>query len=731
MAKKTEKKRDKDLDYIRDRMTFIPSVEPQEVPKDADLNHPSLYFNHELSWMDFNWRVFCQALDPRTPVLERVRFIAITANNLDEFIQKRVGGLKRQQAAGVTKLSPDGRTPTEQLVLVRDTALRMMNMMTRVWEKELVPVLNNEVQLEICQYDDLTAREKANANKYFHEHIYPILTPLAVDPGHPFPLISNLSLSLAIEMKHPLEESTHFARVKVPASHGRFYFLEKGKNYRLLPIEQIIMNNIQELFKGMEIESIYPFRITRNADVRRDEEEAEDLLGMISEELRERRFAPVVRLEVVKEMSDNVLNLLIRELDLEEDDIYKVDGLLDLSDCFEIADLNIPSFTYKPWEPVIAKPFVQTGESKENQDIFFIIRRGDELVYHPYDSFTATVQRFVEEAASDPKVIAIKQTLYRTSKGSPIVKALMKAAESGKQVAVLVEVKARFDEAKNIEFGQMLENAGVHVTYGLVGLKTHCKVTLVVREEADGPHAYCHIGTGNYHAQTARLYTDIGLFSCNKEFGEDLVNLFHYLTGHAPDQSYKHFIVAPTYMRNKFYELIEKEIESHKKYNNGRIICKMNALDDVGMIKWLYLASQAGVKIDLIIRGHTRMRPGLANYSENIRIISIIGRFLEHDRIFYFHNNDNPMVFIGSADWRRRNLNDRVEAIIPILQPRLRNRLIYVLEQALIDNRLAWDLHSDGRYTLRIPQPKERKKSFHKILMKRAMRRTGSRRELY
>jgi polyphosphate kinase len=699
-------------------------VVPQKVPETADLSHPSLYFNIELGWLDFNWRVLHQALDDRTPLLEQVRFVAITANNLDEFVQKRVGGLKRQEAAGVYGLSADGRKPTQQLRMLRKVILRMHRGMTRTWEKKLKPMLRDE-GIVICDYRTLIKSEREQVNDYFEEHIYPILTPLAVDPGHPFPFISNLSLSLAITMRHPSRKTTHFARVKVPNSHGRWIRIKSGDRVKFIPLEQIIADHARKLFTGMEIESVHAFRITRNADVRRDEEEAEDLLAMISEELRERRFAPVVRLEVDKSMPMETRQLLMRELELGESDVYETDGMLNLSDCFELSDIDAPHLKFTPWEPAIPKAFMMPDTTKDSIDIFSIIRKGDVLVHHPYDSFTATTQRFVEEAALDPKVIAIKQTLYRTSKGSPIVKALMKAAESGKQVAVLVEVTARFDEEKNMEFGHMLENAGVHVTYGLLGLKTHCKVTLVIREEEDHPRTYCHVGTGNYHAKTTRLYTDFGYLTCNPEIGKDIINLFHYLTGHAPDQHYNQFLIAPKNMRTRFNDLIDREIRMEKENGNGRVIAKMNALDDVRMIKKLYEASREGVQIDLIVRGHSRLRPGLPGISENIRLISIIGRFLEHDRIFYFHNNGEPEVFIGSADWRRRNLTDRVEAIAPITEKKLKNRLVKTLETALKDNRLAWDLHSDGRYVQRVPDSDSAVYNFHEILMKRASKQSS------
>jgi polyphosphate kinase len=703
------------------------AVSPRPVPENARTNDPALYFNQELSWIDFNWRVLHLSMDPRTPLLERVRFVAITASNLDEFIQKRVGGLKRQEAAAVRRLSPDGRTPAEQLELIGKAARVMHQTMTATWEEQLKPALKEQAGITIHHYSELSDEEKLALHDYFRSEIYPILTPLTVDPGHPFPFISNLSLSLAIILRHPYRDTLHFARLKVPTNLGRWLPLHElhdgyapDREQRYLPVEQLIAQHANELFQGMEPVSAHAFRITRNADLRRDEEEAEDLLAMISEELRERRFAPLVRLEVAHDMPHQDRRLLIRELGLGPEDVYDVEGLLDLTACNHFADLNTPRFKYRAWEPVVPARLAHEGESKDTQNIFAIIRQGDLLVHHPYESFAASVQRLVEEAAADPQVLAIKQTLYRTSDESPIVRALIQAADLGKQVAVLVEVKARFDEANNIEWGQMLENAGVHVAYGLVGLKTHAKATLIVRKEEGGLRTYCHIGTGNYHPRTARLYTDLGLLTCDAQLGYDLVNLFHYLTGYAPAQPYHQVLIAPRDMRRTFNHLIRQEMANQKAFGNGRIVAKMNALDDVSVIRHLYRASQAGVQIDLIVRGHSRLRPALPGYSDNIRIISILGRFLEHDRIFYFGNNGDPLVLTGSADWRNRNLRERVELITPIKEPALRARLIDILEQAMDDNYLAWDLDADGHYTLRRPAPGEPERDFHEMLMKAA-----------
>jgi polyphosphate kinase len=703
------------------------AVDPRPVPEDASLDDPALYFNKELSWIDFNWRVLALALDERTPLLERVKFVAITAGNLDEFVQKRVGGLKRQEAAGVSKLSEDGRTPAEQLVRLRTSMALMHARMTATWEQELRPLLAQRADIHIRDYADLAPAQRAHLHERFRAEIYQVLTPLAVDPGHPFPFISNLSLSLAVTLRRKARDTTHFARIKLPGPR----WLEVPPDpeapagvdrIELIPMEQVVMAFVDELFPGMEVLGVYPFRVTRNADLRRDEEEAEDLLEMISAELRERRFAPVVRLEVACTMPASDRELLMRELDLRPDDVYEVDGLLDLTGLYRIAALPRPAVRDEPWQPVVPARLEDDSEGKDAQDIFSIIRQGDLLVHHPYESFAASVQRFVEEAADDPRVIAIKQTLYRTSEDSPTVKALSRAAENRKQVAVLVEVKARFDEANNIEWGQRLEHAGVHVTYGLVGLKTHAKATLVVRRDEDAIRTYCHISTGNYNSKTALLYTDLGLLTCRPECANDVVNLFHFLTGYAPEQKYAEVLVAPEHMRRQFENLIAREIDHQTRHGTGRIVAKMNGLDDSKMVRALYRASQAGVQIDLIVRGHCTLRPGLPGYSENIRVMSILGRFLEHDRIFYFHNDGAPELFIGSADWRARNLVRRVELVTPVRTPELRQRLIAILAWAQNDNCSAWDLDAEGQYWLRTPAEGEPERRFQTVVHAQAQR---------
>ena len=697
------------------------ATQPHAIPGSAEAGSHRLLFNRELSWLDFNWRVVHQARDERIPLLERLRFLSIASSNLDEFFRKRMGGLKRQLAAGVQHPSPDGRTPGEQLRMAREAVLEMNRTLSSIWEEDLKPKLAEHAGVHVRNHDDVTDAQKRWLREHFMTHIFPVLTPLAVDPGHPFPFISNLSLSLAVTLKHPGRKTEHFARIKVPTGEGRWIELPDGSGW--VPIEQVIAHNAGELFRGMKVVGVHAFRITRNADLKRDEEIADDLIEMISEELQERRFAPIVRLEVGPDMPLEVRELLARELTLRSDDVYEVKGDLDMVSVGQFADLDIPELKHAPWDPVTPRRLLHEGEAGDRLNIFQILKKGDLLVHHPYESFASTVLRFIEEAAADPDVVAIKQTLYRTSDESPVVKTLLRAADAGKQVAVLVEVKARFDEQNNIEWGQMLEQHGVHVTYGLVGLKTHCKTTLVVRREGNGLRTYCHIGTGNYHPSTAKLYTDLGLLTRSRRTGDDLVNLFHYLTGYAPEQHYKKLIVAPRDMRQFFLDCIREEIAIQKENGSGRIIAKMNALDDLVIINELYRASQAGVQIDLIVRGHCRLRPGMPGFSENIRVVSIIGQFLEHSRVYSFGNNGNPRFFIGSADWQRRNLDDRVEVMVEIRKRQLRSRLQRILDFCLQDQSSAWELDADGIYRLRSGKGQERIYGTHQLFMDRARRR--------
>ncbi|MDX1395268.1 MAG: polyphosphate kinase 1 [Gemmatimonadota bacterium] len=696
------------------------ATEPLEVPLDATDTHPSLYFNRELSWLDFNWRVLYQVLDERVPLLERMRFLAITENNLDEFVMKRIGGLKRQQGAGVLTPSLDGRTPAEQLKPIRDGVRAMRLRLADAWESDLRGRVEEKAGLVIRDFDSLDDEELEIVGHEFRERIYPILTPLAVDPGHPFPFLSNLSLSLGVILVHPDRKTRHFARVKIPIRDRWIWLPSPG---HVVAVEQVVRGFVDELFRGMRVESASLFRVTRNAEVERDEEVADDLLKMISEELRERKFAQVVRLELEPSTPDEMREMLTRELRLEAEDVYEIPGLLDMSGFWTLSAAGPMDLRYPPWDPMIPAQLLREGETEDLPDIFAAVRTRDMLVHHPYESFGATVQRFIEEAAVDPKVVAIKQTLYRTSENSAIIKALVKAAERGKQVAVLVEVTARFDEADNMEWAEVLEEAGVHVTYGVVGLKTHAKVVLVLRKEEQGLRTYCHIGTGNYHSETAHIYADLGIFTARPDIGRDAVNLFHYLTGYAPEQQYEKLIVAPRDLRRQILNRIDREIEHASEGRGGRIIFKMNGLDDPAVIRALYGASRAGVEIDLIVRGLCRLRPGVPGWSENIRVRSIVGRFLEHDRIYWYGNAGEPEVWIGSADCRRRNLDDRVEVMLPVESRKVLKRLRRLLRHALRDNRNAWDLEASGRYVPASVREGERTVDYHQRMM-RTVRKT-------
>lgn len=662
------------------------------------------YFNREASWLEFNRRVLAQALDDRTPLIDRVMFLGIFTSNLDEFYMKRVGGLKRQVATGVQTKSIDGLTAAEQMVLIRQMVEPMLAEQARCYEQVITPALR-DAGVHMLEWDELTDEERSAVPRHFHENIFPVLTPLAVDPGHPFPFISNLSQSLGIVLRHPDRDERLFARVKLPTVLPRCVQLTPttpdGQS-RFVSTLDIIRYNLHELFPDMEVLGVMPFRVTRNADIERDEEDAEDLLEMMEEELRARRFARVVRLEHGPDPDPWILQFLIRELELHSDDVYEVPGEADYTDLRPLLDLPLASLKSPSWTPMIPAELAD-----EDADIFSIIRTNDLLVHHPYESFTHSVERFITSAATDPKVLAIKMTLYRTGDDSPFIRTMIRAAEAGKQVVCLVEVKARFDEQRNIQVAQMLERSGVHVVYGVVGLKTHTKTALVVRREADGLRCYAHIGTGNYHVGTARLYTDFGLFTAKREFTDDLVDLFHYLTGRSLKRDYTKLLVAPVNMSDRFIGMIRREVIAHRAGRPAHIVAKMNSLEDRDTIAELYKASQAGVPIDLIVRGFCCLRPGVAGLSENIRVVSVIGRFLEHSRVFYFRSSAVDPVdgefYIGSADWMYRNLHNRVEAITPIEARPLRERLWQWLSFMLHDPRQAWDLQPDGSYVQRTP----------------------------
>jgi len=660
---------------------------------------PMRFLNRDLQWLEFNRRVLAQAYDPRNPLLERVRFLAIFGSNLDEFFMKRVGGLRRQIDAGVGSPPWEPLAPAEQMVLVREKVLEQTALATRVFREALVPEMRRE-SIELLDWGALTPTERAEVEAWYRRNIFPILTPLAVDPGHRFPFISNMSVSLGVLLRRPGESEALFARVKVPEIGGRLYRF--GTTRRFISLQQIIAYNLDDLFPGMEIVEVLPFRVTRNAETERDNEDAEDLLEQIQQQLRERRFARVVRLEVGSRPNDRIMRFLEDELQLGDDDLYETDGVLDWGTLNELADLDVSEHRWQKWSPI-----APAGLEDEDADIFGLIRKGDLLVHHPYESFDHSVERFIEAAAADPKVLAIKQALYRTSGDSPFIPSLIRAAESGKQVAVLVELRARFDEARNILWARKLEDAGVHVAYGVVGYKTHTKVALVVRQEQDGIRSYAHVGTGNYNSKTARLYEDLGLLTCDPLVTEDLVELFNYMTGRSLKREYAKLLVAPVAMKRRFIELIDREAAIARAGGQGRIVVKMNQLEDRSVTDALYAASCAGVSIDLVVRGFCCIRPGVKGLSENIRVTSTIGRFLEHSRIFWFGNGKSEPLdgdfYIGSADWMYRNLNTRVECAAPIEQRAHRARLWEILRLHLTDRRQRWIMAADGSYELSDP----------------------------
>ena len=659
---------------------------------------PVRYRNRELSWLDFNERVLALAEDERVPLLERAKFLAIFSQNLDEFFQVRVAALKDQVAGEVAALSPDGRTSARQLLDIRDRIELLLPRLQVCFLDQVAPALA-AAGIKLSSWADLDEDDEKFLVETFEERIFPVLTPLAVDPGHPFPYISNLSLNLAVIVRDPDAGARRFARVKVPSLLPRFVVLPDGE--RFVPLEQVIAAHLDQLFPGMEIEQHHAFRVTRNTDLTLEEEEADDLLALVEVELRRRRFGRAVRLEIDAATSGEVRELLQRELDVGDDDVYLHTAPLDLGGLWAVHSLDRPDLKDPAYTRVT--PIQLAKRDGERADVFAAMRQGDLLVHHPYESFRTTVEEFVRQAAVDPQVLAIKMTLYRTSGDSPIARSLIRAAERGKQVAVIVELKARFDEGANIEWARLLETAGVHVTYGLIGLKVHSKAALVVREEADGLRRYCHIGTGNYNSRTARVYEDLGLLTCDPAIGGDLTQLFNELTGYGRNIDYQRLAVAPRLLRPALQALIEGEIEAASDTPGaGRITMKMNSLVDEDMVELLYRASQAGVEIDMVVRGICCLIPGVPGLSENIRVRSIVGRYLEHSRIYRFANGDGPgrpRYLIGSADLMPRNLDRRVEVLTPVVDPDLQVRLDEILEVALRDDVLAWCLDADGRWT--------------------------------
>ena len=665
----------------------------------------SLFFNRELSWLAFNARVLHEARDPRVPLLERLKFLAIFSSNLDEFFMVRVAGLRRHLAAGIAATTADGMTPLEQLAAIRARVEGLLAERQAAFAELLRELAPHGVRL--VEMRDLDAGERRAVDEHFESQIFPVLTPLAVDPGHPFPYVSNLSLSLAVEVRDPVTDTMHFARVKVPKRLGRWVAIP-GRAHEFLPIEQVIGENLEALFAGMEVVRWHAFRVTRYSDLEfTNLEDPDDLLATIEERVFERRFGEVIRLEVQDDTPAHLRALLLEELRdadypartmLSEEDVEDAGFLLDLSDLITIAALEIPELRDPPFVPCVPHELRDPDRS-----IFDVIRDHDLLVHHPFDSFPATVERFLQSAAMDPQVLAIKLTLYRTSGDTAIVRALTEAAQRGKQVAVLVELKARFDEANNITWARTLEDYGVHVAYGSAMLKTHTKTAMVVRGEPDGIRRYVHIGSGNYNSRTARLYTDVGLFTCSPSIGADVSDLFNSLTGISRQRLYRKLLVAPANMRDRFIELIDREGAHARSGRGGRIVAKMNALVDPDVIQALYRASEAGVEIDLIVRGICCLRPGLPGVSSRIRVRSIIGRFLEHSRVWQFGNAGAAEHYIGSADWMPRNFLRRVEAVVPVEAPPLQSRLASLLDTLLEDDRQAWELDASGEWTQHLP----------------------------
>jgi polyphosphate kinase len=667
---------------------------------------PQLYLNRELSWLRFNDRVLHEAFDARNPLLERLKFLAIFSSNLDEFYMVRVAGLKRRDEMGLSVRSADGLTPREQLRRIGEQTQQIASRHARVFLDSVRPALAEE-GIHIVTWADLDEAEREQLSTYFSEQVFPVLTPLAVDPAHPFPFVSGLSLNLAVTVRQPEDGGQHFARVKVPDNVNRFVELavrEAGKEnsggteaktvIRYLPLEELIAAFLPVLFPGMEIVEHHAFRITRNADFEVEEDRDEDLLQALERELARRRFGSPVRLEIADDMTESMLELLLRELDVHPGDVIEVPGLLDLSSLWQIYGLDRPALKDAAFIPATNPAFADRETPKS---IFATLREGDVLVHHPYDSFSTSVQRFIELAAADPNVLAIKQTLYRTSGDSPIVRALIAAAEAGKQVVAMVEIKARFDEQANIRWARTLEQAGVHVVYGYVGLKTHCKTCLVVRREGSTIRRYCHVGTGNYNGKTARLYEDLGLLTASPEIGADLTDLFNSLTGYSRKVSYRNLLVAPHSIRAGIIERVEREVAAHRESGGGHIQLKMNSLVDEQVIDALYRASQAGVRVEIVVRGICALRPGAEGFSENILVRSILGRFLEHSRIIRFGRINE--FWIGSADMMHRNLDRRVEVLVQVKDPRLTTYLNELFESALDPSTRCWELGSDGQWT--------------------------------
>ncbi|GAA4374752.1 RNA degradosome polyphosphate kinase [Nocardioides caricicola] len=672
-------------------------VEPPYRPDPDDVaaveKFEDRFLDRELSWLRFNQRVLELAEDQRLPLLERARFLAIFSSNLDEFFMVRVAGLKRRIAAGVAVRAASGLMPTEVLGLILGTTRGLVERQVHVFREEIVPALA-DAGIELVRWDDLDREEQKACKRLFKDRVFPVLTPLAVDPAHPFPYISGLSLNLAVLIRNPKTGKEHFARVKVPPIFSRF--VPVG-NQRFVPLEDVIGEHLKRLFPGMDVLEVHTFRVTRNEDLEVEEDDAENILAALEKELLRRRFGPPVRLEVEESIAPQVLELLISELGISDQEVFRLPGPLDLRGLHDIADLPRQELKYPAFLPVTHSRLAEV-ESAAPVDVFKATRRHDVLLHHPYDSFATSVQRFIEQAAADPHVLAIKQTLYRTSGDSPIIDALIDAAEAGKQVLVLVEIKARFDEEANIRWARKLEQAGCHVVYGLVGLKTHCKLAMVVRDEPDGIRRYTHIGTGNYNPKTSRMYEDLGLITTDERIGEDVAHLFNNLSGWSRNPTYDELLVAPDSVRTGLVEHVHTEIAHHQAGRPARIRMKANSVVDEAVIDALYLASQAGVPIELLVRGICALRPGVPGLSETITVRSILGRFLEHSRVFWFENGGDPVAWIGSADMMHRNLDRRVEVLVRLPGEDNVSAITELLDLAFADDTDAWVLDSDGEW---------------------------------
>ncbi|WP_411964025.1 polyphosphate kinase 1 [Haloferax sp. YSMS24] len=701
------------------------------ISDDVDLSDTELYLNRELSELSFHERVLNEALDDRNPLFERVKFLSILTSNLDEFFMKRVGGLKQQIAADVTELSPDGRTPREQWQVVLERARDLLDQQTACFDEFVRPALA-DAGIEIVAYESLSPAEQTALREYFEAAVLPTLTPLTFDPAHPFPFISNLSLSLAVLTREHGDAQTKFSRVKVPGNRPQLVDVDERTDggddttdapTRFVPLSRIIEHNLDLLFPNVEIVDTSLFRVTRNAEVRRNEEVAEGLITMIEDVLRQRRFATVVRLEVETETPTAVRELLVEQLDLDDNEVFERDTPMDFTGLKALFELERHELEVEPWHPQPHPRFVTLSPDDPNA-LFAEIARKDVLVHHPYHSFTGTVGTFLQAAANDPNVLAIKATIYRTAPDSEVIETLIEAAKNGTQVAVMVEVKARFDEENNLRWVRRLEEEGIHVAYGTIGLKTHTKTALVVREEGDGVQLYSHVATGNYHSETAKLYTDLGLFTADPDIGHDLVRLFNFFTGHSRHDTYRKLLVAPTNLREEMTRLVRREAEHARAGRDAHIVTKMNALEDPKMVRELYEASMAGVDIDLVVRGICRLRPGIDGISDTISVSSVVGRFLEHSRIFYFENSGEPEYYVGSADWMTRNLDRRVEAIAPVEDPALCTELEAILNALLSDNRRRWVMDHEGRYEQCHPPESGEKREAHRMLMDRALAET-------